>query len=426
MTSNKSVATRAGDVLKVGVHEGEYIEAHKLNKKVPVKVLKTVDYSIPRTINAGKSLLKSNLGQLLLTGVIMGAVSAVDWVMEEGVKPGGGTERKLVKKVPGTVEGIGLPYKGAGFSGMGCSAARQYGPGVYSGGGWVYVVSAGTPYTKAPFTYVGNCDDPYLSQAFASDFPINVSPDSTVEVTPEEIDQKFGDYAAAQDAEWLKGLLRESCQGSQSPEACMQSLRDQVTTSGPATVTADKTVSTGTYLKPDGTYGSTRTETTTNYNIKYGPTYFDFTENKAVTIYKDGEKVSDETTGETDDVTEEKPAEEDKEDADPCVTGCDGPAYKDLYQPTDKTKEGEIDSYSSRVKNIPLMKAVIGLFDVQVQGAQCPIWETHQQMELLGETMNIDLVFDYHCLPWFIDKKTYVQAIVLIGFMYLAIRIGLL
>ncbi|PZE11967.1 hypothetical protein DMX10_17935 [Pseudomonas sp. 57B-090624] len=206
----------------------------------------------------------------------------------------------------------------------------------------------------------------------------------------------------------------------------MQSLRDQVTTSGPATVTADKTVSTGTYLKPDGTYGSTRTETTTNYNIKYGPTYFDFTENKAVTIYKDGEKVSDETTGETDDVTEEKPAEEDKEDADPCVTGCDGPAYKDLYQPTDKTKEGEIDSYSSRVKNIPLMKAVIGLFDVQVQGAQCPIWETHQQMELLGETMNIDLVFDYHCLPWFIDKKTYVQAIVLIGFMYLAIRIGLL
>ncbi|CAN7478048.1 hypothetical protein LJR232_003108 [Aquipseudomonas alcaligenes] len=426
MTSNKSVATRAGDVLKVGVQEGEYIEAHKLNKKVPVKVLKTVDYSIPRTINAGKSLLKSNLGQLLLTGVIMGAVSAVDWVMEEGVKPGGGKEKKLVKKVPGAVDGVGLPYYGDGSSS--CWFANGAKDGVYTSqdNSWTYAITTGAPFTGSGFSYVSNCAPKYVSQRMTAQHPLVVGPESTVEVTPEEIDQKFGEYAAAQDAEWMKSLLRESCQGSQSPEACMQSLRDQVTTSGPATVTADKTVSTGTYLKPDGTYGTTRTEVTTNYNIKYGPTYFDFSEQKATTIYKDGDKVSDETTGETDDVTDEKPAEEDKEDADPCLTGCDGPAYADLYKPTDKTKEGEIDSYSSRVKNIPIMKAVVGLFDVDIGSSACPVWESHEGVDIWGYTFQVDLVFDYHCLPWFVDLRVFVQTIVMIGFAYIAIRIGLL
>jgi len=444
----RGVASRSGDALRVGVQEGEYIEAARLNKKLPVKVLKTVDYSIPRTLTQAKGILKTNLGQIVIGGVISGAVAAVGWVMsDENTKP------KLKKKVS---EGTPVPVDQYGWvAGNFCVgrkfvsvdalakcavAERQADMGRY---GWTISVDrivSNSASFKTIYLGQANSSGSYIATATATatqqgtcKAPGYVAGDQCVtgeptyeEVTAAEIDQKFDAYAATKDGEWLKSLLREACQGSGSLESCMQSLRVNTSTSGPSSVTADKTVTTGTYTKPDGTIGTTKAETTTNYNIKYGPTYFDFSEHKTTITYKDDAKVGEETTTETDDVTEEKPAEEDKEDSAPCATGCDGPAYTDLYKPTEKTKEKELDSYSSRVQQIPLMKAVVGLFNVNAPGGQCPIWQIHNQLDILGTTLPLDLVFDQHCLPWFQDKKYFIQAIVLIGFAYVSIRIGLL
>jgi hypothetical protein len=444
----RAVASRSGDALRVGVQEGEYIEAARLNKKLPVKVLKTVDYSIPRTITQAKGILKTNLGQIVIGGVISGAVAAVGWVMsDENTKP------KLKKKIS---EGAPVPVDQYGWvAGNYCSGRKFASVSEVASCGVKALQSVVSPAYIAKIDSISGANTDfqtiYLGLTYTPDgsYRINgsvtaqrqgqckapgrvvgdqcVTGEPTYEdVTPADIDQKFDSYAATQNGEWLKSLLRETCQGSGSLESCMQSLRVNTSTSGPSSVTADKTVSTGTYTKPDGTIGTTKTETTTNYNIKYGPTYFDFSEHKTTITYKDDAKVGEETTTETDDVTDEKPAEEDKEDSAPCSTGCDGPAYTDLYKPTEKTKEKELDSYSSRVQQIPLMKAVVGLFNVNAPGGQCPIWQIHNQLDILGTTLPLDLVFDQHCLPWFQDKKYFIQAIVLIGFAYVSIRIGLL
>ncbi|MCU9948262.1 hypothetical protein [Pseudomonas sp. PDM13] len=447
----RAVATKGSGVVHVAAQEGEYIAASNLNKRVPVKVLKTVDYSIPRTINQAKGILKGNLANLVVGGLIAGGVAAVGWVMDEGTKT-------VKKPVPETMY---EPITNTGWC-MGTYSSCQSPTGTAdtraatATGSAALVLKDFQSFQDHPTWHNGahyeiiSCEPNYCQMALVGGqggywtFSVHKygncdswesgpgggcpSKDPQyVPVTDADLDSTFTDYANGQGADWLKGLIRESCAGSSNPEGCMQSLRDNVTTSGPATVSGGTTTTTGTYLKPDGTYGSTRTDITTNYNIKYGPTYFDYTENKTSTSYKDGEKTSEETTTDDEEVTDDKPAEEeDKEVADPCLSGCDGPAYQDMYSPSDKTKEDEIDSYSSRVKNIPIMKAVVGLFDVDAGSSACPVWETHTEAQIWGHMFQIDLVFDYHCLPWFVDLRMFVQAIVMIGFAYVAIRIGLL
>ena len=419
------VATKGQGVLHVGVMEGEYIAANRMNRKVPIKVLKTIDYSIPRTINQAKGLLKANLGQVVLGGVIAGALASVDWLMEEGVKPGGGTEPQLVKKVPGTVHGIGLPYYGEGdFS---CGFAHANPDGVYRwGGGWVFVVQSNTPYTKAPFSYINNCVPKYVSSAMERDFPLVVSPESTVPVTDEEIDQKFGDFAAAQDADWLNSLLRESCAGSLSPEACMQSLRDNVSTSGPATVPGESTTTTGTYTRPDGTTGTTQTTSNTTYNIKYGPTYFDWTENKTVIHHKDGQKTGEETTTEGDEPVDEQSPEDDEHATPmPCGGDCEGPAYQDLYEPTSETRESIIDDYMARARAAPILAAVGGFFDVSGNAA-CPIWSQHVYADMGFTALDWTLTFDFFCTELALGLYPWASSVLCLVAAWVAFRWGIL
>lgn len=97
-TSAKGVASKGSGVLHVDVSEGEYIPGYTPDKRVPVKVLKRIDYSIPRTITQAKSLLKANLAQALLSVAISGAVGAVGWVMSDD-------QTKLQRKTE-TVDGI--------------------------------------------------------------------------------------------------------------------------------------------------------------------------------------------------------------------------------------------------------------------------------------------------------------------------------
>lgn len=82
--SSGGAVSRSGNDLSIaGELIGEYIPAGAgATKGTPIKVLPTLDYSIPRIINQAKSLLKNNLAKALLGTVIGGAVASVDWVMD--------------------------------------------------------------------------------------------------------------------------------------------------------------------------------------------------------------------------------------------------------------------------------------------------------------------------------------------------------
>lgn len=427
-TASTVPVVKDGAVIRSTVHSGEFIPAHKLDKHVPVTVEKRVDYSIPRTINHAKSLLKNNLAQALLAATVGAAVAGVGWIIEEGSQP-------VIKKPaePGTYwEGhyYGGPYN---YQSSHCNTVWSKGSsaaGLYSDATQLYLVTpANQPAWDSAladgFSPLASCSNLYV---FKKPKPsiFNPAPGESVPITENDLDM-LDPWMNDQSAEWLRDLLRETCAGSLDSNGCMQSLRDFHSLAGPATVPGKTQTTSSTYTKGDGTTGTRQTSTETTYNIKYGPTYFDYTENNTITHYEDGEQVGTETTTDGEEVTEEE-GEKEEEQPMPCSSNCDGPEYVDQYAPTDTTKEQELDSYASKLQNIPIMSAVGDFFTVSVIASACPIWSYQGQLELPGASasMPIDLTFDFHCLPWFIDLKPWIQAIMALACTFIAIRIGLL
>lgn len=436
--SPKGVATKGTGVVHVDVSEGEYIPGATIDKRVPVKTIKRIDYSIPRTITQAKSLLKANLAQALLTATIGAAVAGVGWVMSP--------ENTLAKKKTDyQYSDLSFYYYFSGYPGNKFHTIKEaydfglskFNPSgykdiklVYSGSGVfqgieVAYLSAknatyGNLYTL-PINSVGSC--PVAPT-------INGCPSSQVDTLtplgPTDYDV-LDPYISSQTADWIKSLVRDGCAGALNVEACTQDLQDFHNVTGPASVPGPTTTTTGTYTRPDGTTGTTSSVTTTNYSLLYGDNYFDYSKSTTITNTKDGVPTDQSTTTEDPAVTEETPPEDEKEEEkpSPCTTNCDGPAYVDMYDKTDKTKERELDSYKSKIQSVPIIAAVSGLFNVSVSAA-CPVWSYSGTLELVGASMPIDLVFDFQCQPWFTDLRPYVQAIMLIVCGLLAVRIGLL
>lgn len=311
-TTSQGVATKGTGVVKVAVEEGEYIQAHNLNRKTPVKVLKTVDYSIPRTITQTKNLLKSNLAQIAISGAIAGAAAGVGWILDPA-------NNRIQKKEKDQYDGKAIQtgtvadeiYAMSQVPGLGLYRSNLY---------WQWIQPGGTPGSNTNgWTYYSNVFDGNTwkysisrKQRTANDV---IVPGPIVDVPVSEIDGPTLDtYINGQTAEWLKGLLRDACANSASPNSCLQSLVDKSALSGPASVQGPSTTSTGTYTKPDGTTGTTSQTTNITYNIKYGPNYFDWTENKTVTNYKDGAQTDSTTTTDSETVTDEQPAPDKEEE----------------------------------------------------------------------------------------------------------------
>ena len=418
-SSGSGVPVKSGSTLSIpGAAQGEYIPFQPGDRKVPLKVIPTIDYSIPRTINAAKGILKNNAASILIGGTIAGLIAGLDWVMGEGgqiQKPDG----------PPTVLGF-ASNTSSSFTGS-CNGIDGYSQGFHSSGpgNYQYIISD-PAYTANGFVYVNNCGPGYRVSQRPHE-PIVETPASLEPVTEQDFDMVDA-YANAQNSEWLRDLLRESCAGSTAPMRCFEDLKDNVSLSGPATVAGPSTSSSGTYTKPDGTVGVRTSNTTNNYKITYGPTYFDFSKTETTVWNEDGQQVGEETVTENDDIEAEEPAEEPKEEevASPCEgSNCDGPAYEDLYSPTEDTKEDYLDDYASRVSNLPILVAVGNLFTVSVSGS-CPVWEYHHALPILGTTWQIDLVFNFFCLPWFIALGPWIQVIISLVATYGAIRIALL
>lgn len=295
--------------------EGAYFgtpnpQATKVKVQPVVKVPKT------RLITKFKGFLKASPAQIAVNAASYAAVSAVGWIMEEGVKPGGGKEVTIVKETPGMVQGLNMPYYGVGQSS--CSFVNSNPDGVYvdSTNSFVYVIQAGSPYTTAPFAWSNNCGSKHLSQATATQFPVVVSEKSKSPVTDADL-SALDPWLNAQSAAYLSDLLKEVCDGSLNPKACYEEMKGGAGfLQGPASVQGPMSSTSSTYLKPDGTTGTRTSETKTKFDISYGNNYFDVTPSTTKTTTEDGQPVSTETDTDTTPLPE-TPPDPGKEDESP-------------------------------------------------------------------------------------------------------------
>lgn len=286
------------------------------------------------------------------------------------------------------------------------------------------------PQGSSSITYYrrGSCPSPYV---YDSEFMQCAATNVPVELT--EADYGLMEaFANAQNSAWLQGLLKDVCAGSPNPAGCFNELKEQGSSlSGPSSVPGPSSTTTSTYTDANGVSQQTTSTQNTTYQINYGSNYYDY--RKVITTTKTGTDGSSETSTETEtpEVTEEeKPPEEEQEEEQvapsPCTgSSCDGPAYEDQYQPTEETKEDHIDSYVDRVSSIPIIQAVGNLFEVS-SGGSCPVWTFNHQLEVGGFSTNINLVFDYLCLPWFTQYGPWIRAVIYMVAVYAAIRIALL
>lgn len=260
VANGSGVPVKSGNTLSIpGELQQEYIPADNFSRSTPIKVLPTIDYSIPRTINQVKGLLRANAASIAVGGVISGLVVGLDWVMGEGgqiQKPDG----------PPTVLGF-ASNTSSSFTGS-CNGIDSYSPGFHSSGpgNYQYVISD-PAYTANGFAYVNNCGPGYrVSQRPYT--PVVETPASLEPVTPEDLDLVDA-YVNAQNSDWLRDLLRESCDGSSSPQRCYEDLKDNVSLSGPSTVNGPSS-----FVVTSGPNGTTTKETKTTFQITYGSDYF--------------------------------------------------------------------------------------------------------------------------------------------------------
>jgi hypothetical protein len=441
--SPSGVATSKPGLVHVAVQEGEYLPGSSPNRRIPIKVLKGIDYSIPRTINMAKSLFKANLANMLLTATVGAALAAVDYVMSPDQTQ---LQRKVTEGETVPVLTYGWKFGSSNWCGgqvfstpstaqtclVSAVAASQppswkITPGSIKGTSTSKTVYAsfqiGTGSVSADsfnntITLQGTCVAP---ARIVNDSCVTGSP-TYAPVTDSEFGLALDSFSKSQSPEWNKFFVNDVCSGGLNPTTCFKSLEEARSLSGPAMVPGFTTTSTGTFIRPDGNSGSLVTTSITNYNVTYGDTYFDYSKSTKIETKKDGlvtdTKVEDDSP---------LPAEEEKPDevASPCGSNCTGPAYVDAYKPTTKTKYNELDSFKSRVSSIPIIAAVSGFFSVSVSGT-CPVWSYNGTLGVYAVSMPINLVFDFHCQPWFIALGPWVSAIMLLGCTFIAFRVAVL
>ncbi|MDU3111031.1 hypothetical protein [Corynebacterium sp.] len=351
LPSSKSVANGAGTAVKEtpyvhipGEPGTEYIPRTPSGTKgTPVKVLPTLDYSIPRTINQAKNILKGNLGQILLQGTIAAAVAGVGWVMTDGA-----VVKKVIDAPAGAAKGKGYtrPAVLSHPVHYGLTMASACSPGTMKTGGSTTCILSNpavsvtiVPTTCDSSTWfnpnTGLCDSLY-------------EPTSHTEALTDSDFSQLDTFINAQGADWIKQLIRESCGGTYggpNPDGCYQSLVESSKLSGPATVNGGTT-----QTLISGPTGITQQNKTTTYSIVYGDTYFDWTTNI------NNHQVNPDGT------TQDSTETDDEKDEDP-----QAPALGDPYAPVvDKLKQ-----ISDDVSNPPQVPATVNYSPWYSFGGNC-------------------------------------------------------
>lgn len=330
VANGSGVPVKSGNKLSIpGALQGEFIPGESPTKSTPFKVLPTLDFSIPRTISQAKNLLKVNPGSIAISGVVAGLLAGLDWVMDP-------VNSQITKKET-TLSGVPISSTYLNKSPQTlCStvpASQALNKiNIFTFGSSTYAVTvkhnSGQAIPGYPL-FVNNCTSSSLGYSTqGGNSPVSgakliSSSDLQVGYIP-LVDSDFGlidAYVNARDSNWVRDLIKESCNGSLAPDRCYQDLVDFSTLSGPSTVSGPSSLSTTT-----GPNGTTTKETKTNFQITYGSDYFIYAPTTTTTtVNPDGT-----TEVETEEETSEEETPEEEIDT----------SIPDLYKPV-------IDKYDS-------------------------------------------------------------------------------
>jgi len=437
-------ASLTGGALQISTAiEGEYIAAATRN--VPVRgILGGTTFGLNTIAGGAKSLIKGGLVGIAAGLAFDQLLKGIDWVMADG-KPMKQSPGAPVQTNPGSgdyyyTDNAYGNYSSASDS---CLAVAKgtiagWGPG-YSQPGVSSITQLSDSRFNCTFSYMG----PSGIIGYFPDYPIfrygNSCPAgssysssagaclSTTSTLVPVADADYGlvdAFVNAQNSDFVRNLLKQTCQSSLAPARCYDSMKQQaLALQGPSSVPGETTTKSTTIANPDGATSNVVTTDNTNYAITYGPNYFDYTKTTQSNTTTNGKPTSSTTTSDASSDPNPDPTKEQPSDpvASPCGTNCDGPAYQKLYQPTTDTKEQALDSYASRVADLPILKAATGFFSVSVGGG-CPVWQVNTSLEVLSASMPINLIFDFHCQGWFTSVASYASAVMAIVCAFLAFR----
>lgn len=301
VANGSGIPVKSGSSLSIpGALQGEFIPGDNPSRSTPIKVLPTFDYSIPRTITQVKGLLKSNAGSIVVGGVISGMIAGLDWVMSPD-----NTQIQFKENSP-----ISYTPTGNQFYWRFLNHSTGNFPSPAAGCATIKLKAGDS------MTVLKSSDERYECMSYNDGYKGSIirygygcppgltynSSDGTCSITQyvplnDAALSAVDPWVSGQSAEWLGGLLRESCNGSTSPQRCFEDLKDNASLSGPSTVSGPSSITSTT-----GPDGITTKETKTTFGITYGSDYFIYAPTTTTTTVN--------PDGTTEVETEEPPPEE--------------------------------------------------------------------------------------------------------------------
>lgn len=338
VASGSGAAVRNGNSLSVpGALQGEFIPGDSGLKGTPFKVLPTIDFSIPRTLTQAKNLLKAGGvaglvgsvafaalldsvdavieegGTVTKTSLIPTTTLSMYWCMNQNISNCNKNSSSYLQKHYATPTSAIFDYLSQSNLGL-CSYSTVTSTSTHNHYAVIYSnATKGCSYGMTSNIHMyrhGSCP---AGSTYSEDQKQCLVPNGQVPL--EESDYLQMDvFANQQNAEWLKGLLKDTCEGSLSPGACFEQMKDMSALSGPPVVSGPSLITTK--VTPSGT---TTTETKTDYKITYGDNFFIWAPSKTTTTIN--------PDGTTEVETEEETAEEEPTEEEPNI------AIEDAYAP---------------------------------------------------------------------------------------------
>lgn len=257
-----------------------------------------------------KNLVKTNPASIALNVAVAGAVGAVGWVMSDDntkLQKQAKTYQNLPVAGEGTFNPLYICQLYPASQTLDKITVTTFGGVLYAVGVFTPVQNGGSGRPADFNQHVNNCTASGLGYSW---YPSGIWPSSGAKVISvsdiktTKTDLAESDYGALDTymsgrpaSEWLE-YQKFVCEQDADPAACYKAT-STLSFSGPATATGPSWSSTKTYLKPDGSTGTQVTNTSTQYNFTYGPTYFDTGSTTTTTTTQDGQLVSTETSEDT-------------------------------------------------------------------------------------------------------------------------------
>lgn len=104
------------------------------------------------------------------------------------------------------------------------------------------------------------------------------------------------DWASARDSDFVRDMVRASCEGSNAPARCYDEMSEWGDLQGPSSQTGPAQVTTSTKTNPDGTTSTTTTTTQNRYEYNFGPNHYNYSTTTKTTQNTDGVVTETETS----------------------------------------------------------------------------------------------------------------------------------